>query len=152
MINARAESIAERPAFRDAFAERRCLIIADGYYEWRGSGKGRAPFFFHMKGNEAFVLAGLWDRWRKDGSDLETCVIITTDASERAVLIHDRMPAILPLEKAKEWIDRSTPPERALNLLQPYETDDLESYEVSRFVNGPLNDSSECIEPVRLLL
>jgi putative SOS response-associated peptidase YedK len=152
MINARAESLPERPAFRDAFAERRCVILADGYYEWRGTGKGRTPYFFHFPGERPFAIAGLWDRWRKDGANLETCVIVTTDASKRAAEIHDRMPAILPLDAAEEWIDGSTPPDRALSLLQPYEAADLESYEVSRFVNGPANDTPECIAPVRLLL
>jgi putative SOS response-associated peptidase YedK len=152
LINARAESIAERPAFRDAFAARRCLVVADGYYEWQGSGRGRTPYFFHMSDNRAFVFAGLWERWRKGGAELETCVIITTDASPEAARIHDRMPAIIPLERAKEWIDMSTPPRDALGLLVPYAGSDLECYEVSRFVNGPANDSPECIAPVQLLL
>ena len=152
MINARSDSIAGKPAFRDSFRDRRCIVLADGYYEWTGTGKSRVPHFFHMSGHRPFAMAGLWDMWEGKGVRAETCTIITTDASERASTYHHRMPALLTLDSAAEWLDPRTSAARALELLVPYAADDLECYEVSRFVNTPANDSAECIEPVTALL
>lgn len=148
MINARADSLSDKPAFRDAFRDRRCIVPADGYYEWMGSGKSKVPLFFHMAGHTPFAMAGLWEGWEKGGSRTESCAIITTDASSRTSRYHHRMPALLTLDAAEEWLDASTRPSRALDLLEPYEGNDLECYEVSRYVNTPANDSPECMAPV----
>ncbi len=147
MINARADSLAEKPAFRDAVRERRCLILADGYYEWTGTGKSRVPIFFHMKGHEPFVMAGLWERWGRGEQEVESCTVITTDAGQRVSRFHHRMPALLTTDQAMTWLDSATPLRTALSLLEPYEAGDLESYEVSKFVNSPANDSPECLQP-----
>ena len=147
MINARAESLLEKPAFREAVARRRCLILADGYYEWTGAGKSKVPMFFHMAGHRAFAMAGLWERWTGNESPLETCTVVTTDASSRTAAYHPRMPVLLDLDAAERWVDSATPMEAALGLLRPYEGADLECYEVSKLVNSPSNDSPECMQP-----
>jgi len=152
IINARSDSLAEKPAFRDSVRERRCLVIADGYYEWTGTGKSRVPVFFHLRGDAAFVMAGLWDRWGKGDSAVETCTVITTDAGPSAARYHHRMPALLDLDDAARWLDASTPLRDALALLEPFESAELESHEVSKFVNSPGNDSPECIKPVLRLI
>ena len=147
MINARSDSLAEKPAFRDSVRERRCVILADGYYEWAGTGKARAPFFFHLPGNAPFAMAGLWDDWRRGPQSWSTCTIITTDACDFAARVHDRMPALLSLDGAFQWVNPETRLNDALGLLRPYERDDLEYHEVSRLVNSPANDTPECIAP-----
>lgn len=147
MINARAESLLEKPAFREAAARRRCLILADGYYEWTGTGKSKVPMFFHLAGHRAFAMAGLWERWTGGESPLETCTVVTTDASSRTSAWHPRMPVLLDLDAAERWVNSATPIEAALGLLRPYEGADLECYEVSKLVNSPSNDSPECMQP-----
>ena len=152
MINARSDSLADKPAFRDPVRERRCLVLADGYYEWTGTGKSRVPFFFHMRRDVPFVMAGLWDRWGRGDESVETCTVITTDASSFAARYHHRMPAMLTLDDGARWVDSATPLTDALALLKPFESADLECHEVSRFVNSPANDSPECIQPVSRLV
>jgi putative SOS response-associated peptidase YedK len=152
MINARSDSLAEKPAFRDPVRGRRCLVLAEGYYEWTGTGKSRVPMFFHMRGDAPFVIAGLWDRWAQGDTAVETCTVITTDAGPSAARYHHRMPALLNLDDARRWIDAATPLAQALALLKPSEPEDLEWHEVSRFVNSPANDSPECIRPVARLI
>ncbi|MGI9043780.1 MAG: SOS response-associated peptidase [Gemmatimonadaceae bacterium] len=152
MINARSDSLADKPAFRDPVRERRCLVLADGYYEWTGTGKSRVPFFFHMRRDVPFVMAGLWDRWGRGDESVETCTVITTDASSFAARYHHRMPALLALDDGARWVDSATPLTEALTLLKPFESEDLECHEVSRFVNSPANDSPECIQPVSRLV
>src|SRR5687767_15379132 len=147
MINARSDSLAEKPAFRESFERRRCLILADGYYEWTGKGKAKVPLYFHLKDGRAFAMAGLWDRWDRGERSLETCTVVTTDASSRTVAWHPRMPVLLDLDSAERWLDHSTPLNAALRLLRPYEGTDLECYQVSRLVNSPANDSPECSAP-----
>lgn len=148
MINARAESVAGKPSYNGLLRGRRCLVLADGYYEWTGSGKSRTPMFFHLAGHRAFAMAGLWDRWEKGESPLETCTIITTAAGTRTAAYHDRMPVVLTLDAAQEWLDGDTLERRAIQLLGPYDAPDLECYPVSSFVNTAANDSPQCIEPV----
>jgi putative SOS response-associated peptidase YedK len=148
MINARAESLTERPSWRDSLRSRRCLVLADGYYEWMGTGKTKTPFFFHLTGHRPFAMAGLWDRWTKGASPIETCTIITTAAGSRTSRYHHRMPVLLSLDSAEEWMDHAAPEHRLVKLLHAYEEPDLECYEVSRYVNAPANDSPECITPV----
>jgi len=147
LINARAESLDSKSAFQTPFRRKRCLVLADGYYEWTGRGKARVPIFFHMSGHRPFAMAGLWDRWDGGEVPLETCTIITTDAGSRTSAYHDRMPAVLTLDGAAEWVDRRTPQARLAELLRAYDESDLECYEVSRLVNSPANDSRECMQP-----
>lgn len=147
MINARSDSLEGKPAFRESVQQRRCLILADGYYEWMAVGKSKVPLHFHMKGHAPFVMAGLWDRWKKAVNPIETCAVITTDASSRTVECHPRMPALLSLDDAERWLDRDTSLGEALALLRPYQGEDLEFYEVSKLVNNAAVDSPACIEP-----
>lgn len=147
LVNARADSVADKPSYKESFYSRRCLILADGYYEWTGRGKARVPMFFHLAGNRDFALAGLWDRWQKDDLVLDTCVVITTDASPRAAAVHHRMPVILDSDHAADWLSSTTPERRLHSLMEPYRKDDLDFYEVSSLVNSPANDGSQCILP-----
>lgn len=147
LINARSDAVAIKPSFEASFKNRRCVILADGFYEWSGVGKTRAPYFFHLDGHRDFALAGLWDRWQRGGEVLETCTIITTDSSEFAARVHHRMPVVLTPDRALEWVAATTPEPRLLELLGPYDAPDLECHEVSRLVNSPANNSAECIEP-----
>jgi putative SOS response-associated peptidase YedK len=104
--------------------------------------------FFHLSGHRPFALAGIWDRWQSSEDSVETCAVITTDANALAAKVHHRMPVILSLDKAEEWLDDATRTRRAVELMAPYSEADLECYEVSRYVNTPANDSPECIKPV----
>ncbi len=147
MINARAESLSEKPAFKDALERRRCLVLADGYYEWTGSGRSKRPMFFHFPGDTAFAMAGLWELWDRGDAPLETCTVITTDANQLTARFHPRMPVLLSEDSAAWWLDPSTPTSSALSLLRPYEGGDLECYEVSKLVNNASFDSPACMEP-----
>lgn len=148
MINVRSDTLATKTSWEFLLRRRRCLVLADGYYEWTSTDKSRRPVFFHFTGHRPFALAGIRDTWQNNGESLETCAIITTDPSALAAKIHHRMPVVLSLDAAEEWIDESTRTRRAIELMAPYEAADLQCYEVSRFVNSPANDSPECIEPV----
>lgn len=148
MINARAESIAEKPSFRSALKSRRCLILADGYYEWTMRGKRKVPVFFHLSGNAAFAMAGLWERWKGADGPVDTCAVITTAAGSRTVAHHHRMPAVLTLDGAEEWLDPASTRDTLEALLVPYEGEDLEVHEVSVMVNSPANDRVECIQAI----
>src|SRR5665647_3599738 len=114
MVNARADSVAGKPSYKASFKQRRCLILADGYYEWSGGGKSRVPMFFHLTGHRDFAMAGLWDRWEQRGELLDTCTIITTNASAKAAAYHHRMPALLTLDGAEEWLDPASSESRLL--------------------------------------
>ncbi len=151
MINARAESLTRKPSYQLPFKNRRCLILADGYYEWKTEGKTRTPMYCRLADGRAFALAGLWDRWEKGGSTLDTCVVITTPAGERTLPIHHRMPALLVDDAATRWMNDDATERDLLSLLRPYDAEDLEIYEVSRYVNTPANDSEECIRRVDYL-
>jgi len=147
-INARAETVASRPAFRDAFRSRRCLIVADGFYEWKREGRTRIPFRFRPPGGGLLTFAGLWERWDGAGEPLYTCAIVTTAASADIAPIHDRMPAILGPAVRERWIDPDADAGSLLALLGagagPAR---LDACEVSRLVNNVANDSPECIRP-----
>jgi len=150
MINARAETLAEKPSFRTALRKRRCLILADGFYEWRKDGGGKTPFFIHLRSGRPFALAGLWEVWQTlDGVALPTCTIITTGPNSLVAALHDRMPVILPPDAYDRWLDPEpqTPADLA-PLLVSYPADAMNLYAVSRAVNSPANDSPACIEPV----
>jgi len=149
MINARAETLADKPSYRDALRHRRCLILTDGYYEWTKTGGGNTPIRFQMAGRKAFVLAGLWERWEKGKSPIESCTIITTAAGETTKPFHDRMPVILQHADSLKWLHADNAGTDVLALLRAYSGDDLEMFEVSRTVNNPANDTEDCVRPVR---
>ncbi len=149
MINARAETLAQKPAFRTAFKKRRCIIAADGFYEWLHSGKTKQPFFVHMKNSAVFGFAGLWESWNSpEGSIVESCTVITTSANDLVRKIHDRMPVILHSARYEAWLQDSTKVETLQQLLMPYPAAEMEIYRVSSEVNSPKNDTMECIIPV----
>ena len=144
MINARAETLAEKPAFRSAFRARRCLIVADGFYEWQKAEGRKQPHFITFRDRRPFGFAGLWERWDGDGP-VESCTIVTTTANEVLAPIHDRMPVILDREEFALWLDpKVTDTRRVAGLLRPYAPDLLEAYPVSLLVNNPANDSPAC--------
>jgi putative SOS response-associated peptidase YedK len=150
MINARAETLTEKPSFRAAFRKRRCLIIADGFYEWTETDDVKTPVYIHMKSGEPFAFAGLWEAWTKpDGEILRSCTIITCEPNELMAKYHHRMPVILPKENYDEWLDMENyDPERLKSLLVPYPADKMEAYIVSKRVNNPMHDDPDCIEPM----
>ena len=154
MINARAETIAEKPSYRYPFKKQRCLIIADGFYEWRKQVKTKIPFYLHLKSNKLFGFAGLYDVWTSPkGEKISTCTIITTEANELLQPIHHRMPVILTKENETVWLDSNLEDkQKLLPLLKPYISSKMEVYEVSNFVNSPKNNSPECVKPIGLRL
>ena len=148
MINARSDSVASKPAFKKAFERKRCLILADGFYEWKVLDKKRKqPYFIGLKDRRPFAFAGLWETWRAPDSEepVYTCSVITTDANSTLSRLHDRMPVILPPEAYERWLDLEE--KSPLDLLVPY-AGDMESFPVSTLVNSPANDAPACLEPV----
>jgi putative SOS response-associated peptidase YedK len=150
MINARAETLAEKPSYKQALLRRRCIVPSDGFYEWQQEGGQRQPVYIHRKDDALFGFAGLWDEWRQDdGAPLRTCTIITVGPNELMAPIHNRMPAILRPEDEALWLDPSTRDLNALlHVLQPYPATELEAYPVSRHVNSPAADDPSCLLPV----
>lgn len=148
MINARAETVAEKPAYRASFAKRRCLVLADGYYEWQRRPDGKHPVRFRLRGERPFALAALWDRWERGTQSLQSCTILTTAAAPRFADVHDRMPVILEGEAADAWLEESADPRALLPLLRAWEGEELEAYEVSTLVNNPSHDLPECLDAV----
>ncbi len=147
MINARAETVSEKPSFRSAFKKRRCLIVADGFYEWQKTDGGKQPFHIKMNDSSPFAFAGLWETWDKDGEAIRSCSIITTDANDLMNEIHHRMPVILHPEDYGVWIDSGFEEKEALmELLKPYPSDEMEAYAVSRRVNKPSNNEPSVLE------
>ena len=149
LINARAETVHEKPSFRSAFKRRRCLIPANGFYEWKREGKTKRPYFVHLKEQALFAFAGLWEVWHSpDGDELHTCTIITTEPNAVVSPLHNRMAVILSPDDYDQWLSPDElPPEALLPLLQPYDADQMDAYEVSTHVNSPANDDPTCIEP-----
>jgi len=149
MINARSETVASKPSFREPFRKRRCLIPVDGFYEWKREGKEKQPFFIHRPDNGIFSFAGLWDSWKApDGHTIESCSIITTTPNAMMAEIHDRMPVILPVAAYETWL--TAPPEQAsslASLLVPLPDGELTCHSVSKLVNKPMNDVPQCIKP-----
>ena len=152
LINARGESLAEKPSFRSAYKRRRCLILADGFYEWvkQPVQNVKSPYYIQLESKEPFTFAGLWETWySSDGSKLKTATIITTEPNELVSRIHGRMPVILPKESYELWLDPGEKPREDLDhLLRPYPSEEMIQFPVSRIVNSPVNDSPECIEPL----
>ena len=146
MINARSETVDTLGAFREAFEKRRCIIVADGFYEWRRHGSLKVPMHIHLEDNRPFGFAGLWERWtRRGGETLISCTILTTTPAESIATIHDRMPVMLSAEAQARWLDRDADAESLKALLRPYEGDDLEAYSVSTLVNRVENDSPDIL-------
>jgi putative SOS response-associated peptidase YedK len=148
MINARAETVADKPAFRTPLIRQRCLIPADGWYEWKRSPQGSQPYYFRRRDGELFGFAGLWDEWKdpSSGEPLRTCTLITCEANELSAPIHNRMPVIIRPEDEARWLDPG--PANALSLvelLRPFSSDQLEVFPVSRAVNSPSLDNSDLI-------
>jgi putative SOS response-associated peptidase YedK len=149
LINARAETIAEKPAFRSAFRARRCLVLADGYFEWQKVGKTKQPFYFRMHDDAPFAMAGLWEAWKDPSqSDIvQTCTIITTDANELTQPIHDRMPAILSTDDYEIWLDpQQKNAQVLLPMLCPFDANAMTADLVSNWVNNPQHNDPRCIE------
>jgi putative SOS response-associated peptidase YedK len=150
LINARAETLAEKPSFKNAFRLRRCIIPASGFYEWAKKGAhAKQPFYFYLKEKDVFGFAGLWEEWldKETGEAVETCTIITTEANAVLEPVHDRMPVILKAENYGEWLDANFKDTGKLqNLLAPYPAEEMASHSVGKAVNSPVYDSPELIE------
>lgn len=147
LINARAETLEEKPSFRHLVDRRRCGVIAEGYFEWRREGTSKTPWFIHLPDRGLMIMAGLWDVWHSpDGSHLHSYTIVTTTPSKDVARIHNRMPVILPPSRIDAWIDPTTPRKEALCCLVPSPCS-LSSYRVSTYVNNAGNDGPVCIEP-----
>jgi len=150
MINARGETLTEKPSFRNAVRRRRCLIPADGFYEWRREGAGKQPYLIRFSDGRPFAFAGLWEAWRAPGAEpLVSCTIVTTNPNEVVAPLHDRMPVILPRDLHREWLGPGElPAQRLLGLIAPHPAGDMEAFPVSRRVNNPGADDPACLEHV----
>ena len=152
LINARGETLAEKPSFRGSFKYKRCLVPADGFYEWKAQTEGntKIPYFIFMKDRRSFAFAGLWDEWHSpDGGRLRTCTIITCEPNELMSTLHNRMPVILDQKDYDQWLDPAPQsPEILLPLIKPFPADKMSAYPVSTLVNKPSNDRPECIVPL----
>ncbi|WP_282020398.1 SOS response-associated peptidase [Planomicrobium okeanokoites] len=150
MINARAETAAEKPSFRNAFKKKRCLIIAESFYEWRKDEEGKTPMLIKMKSEEPFAFAGLWESWESpEGEPIHSCSILTTKPNGVMASIHDRMPVILSKEAEKIWLDPNVQDIEMLeSLLKPYEDGEMEAYQVSEEVNSPKNNKADLIRKI----
>ena len=149
MINARSETLAEKPSFRNAYKRRRCLVLADGYYEWQRSGAIKQPYFISFADGAPFGMAGLWERWRDPGrgEPLESCCIVTTSPAPAVAHVHDRMPVIIPPDAYAEWLDPdNAAPDRLARLLAPCEAPGLQARPVSRRVNDARNQGAGLLE------
>lgn len=144
-INARAETLAKKPFFRDAYRKRRCLIPANGFYEWKRENRHKQPYYFHLRDEELMAFAGLWEYWEGKDEHLETCTIITTDANEIMKPVHDRMPVIIAPDNYGDWLETGGEAH-----LAPYEGD-MTCYPVGTYVNNPKNDGRDLIEPEPLM-
>ena len=149
MINARAETVAQKPAFRDALRRRRCLVLADGFYEWRKMGRAKTPMRIAMESGDPFAFAGLWSIWKDpEGNAIPSCAIITTQANDLLRPIHNRMPVILPKAMEEFWLDRDVQDPHALaDVLTSYPSDLMRAYPVSTLVNSARNNRPEVMEP-----
>lgn len=151
LINARAETLAEKPSFRGSLKYKRCLVLADGFYEWKSQPgtKTKVPHFIHMKAGQPFAFAGLWDTWNSaDGSTVRSCTIITTDPNELMAGLHNRMPVILRPQDYENWLDPAPRNAETLApLLKPYAAGDMAAFPVSTMVNSPANDRPELVTP-----
>lgn len=150
LINARSETVAEKPAFRAALRRRRCLVVADGFYEWQKQNGAKQPFYIHLRTSRPFALAGLWEHWEAaDASVIESCTLLTTQPNDLLRPVHNRMPVILHPKDYDLWLDPEIQQvDRLHPLFLPYSAEEMEAYPVSRWVNSPGNDDPKCIEPL----
>lgn len=149
LINARCETLTEKPSFRHLIGRRRCLIVADGFFEWKKTENGKQPYFIRLTSGQPFAFAGLWDRWEKDGQVIHSCTVITTQPNGLMASIHDRMPSILRPEEEEAWLDPHLQDTEYLkSLLKPYPEEEMTAITVSTLVNSPSNDLPECVEPI----
>lgn len=148
LINARAETVAEKPAFRKAFAHPRCLVLADGFYEWKGEGRSKQPYYIHFTDNRPFAFAGLWEHWDKVADrEIDSCTLITIVPNAIMEPIHQRMPVILHPRDYALWLDPSMCDfQHVLALLQPHPPEEMEAFPVSPMVNNPLNAKPQCLQ------
>jgi len=149
-INAKAETVAEKPSFRSAFKKQRCLVLATGFYEWQRQGAYKQPMWIGLRSKRPFAFAGLWEHWAPaDGEPVETCTIITTEPNDLMTPIHNRMPVILAPTSYDQWLDPTLQNIETLNrLLRPYPSEELTAFPVSTLVNNPRHDAPQCLEPV----
>ncbi len=147
-INARAETVAEKPSYRSAFKRRRCLVVADGFYEWKKTADGKQPYYLRLGSGEPFGFAGLWESWSMEGGEeLRSATIITTEPNEVAAEVHNRMPVILPRDLYDAWLDPDNDDRKELlSMLSPYPAGEMETYPVSKRVNRPANDEPGVLE------
>jgi putative SOS response-associated peptidase YedK len=148
MINARAETVGEKPAFRAAFRQRRCLIPASGFYEWRTVNRKKQPYFLHPRDGDFFTFAGLWETWSKSGEHVESCTIVTTTANEIVRPFHERMPVILPREEWTNWLDAKQTEAALTPLLRPLPSEAMNVYPVDSRVNNVRNEGAACLTRV----
>lgn len=149
LINARAETAATKPSFRRAFKTQRCLIVADGFYEWQADGHRRQPWYFQLANGQPFSFAGLWERWDKAGTTIESCTVLTCSANQLMQPIHDRMPVILPAEHEATWLDPAEHDTARLSkLLKPFPAAAMTAQRVGDLVNSPRHETPACIEPL----
>ena len=153
LINARAETLEEKPSFRRSFKQRRCLVLADGFYEWRKEGRVRKPYRITLQDGSSFAFAGLWDSWLSPtGQTINSCAIITTTPNKLMEPIHNRMPVILPQDMESVWLGGDVTSSREVKgLLTPFPAERMVAYEVSTLVNSPRNEGPECVVPVNSL-
>jgi putative SOS response-associated peptidase YedK len=148
MINAKSETLTEKPAYRNAYRRRRCLIPADGFYEWHKEGSLKQPYFIRFRDHSPMFFAGLWEHWQGPEQTIESCTIVTTRANATLQPIHHRMPAIIAVDDLTHWLDPMRTDTAELNaLLQPFAANVMEAYRVDPRVNKPINDDPGCIEP-----
>lgn len=148
MINARSETVHEKPSFRAAFKRRRCIVPADGFYEWQKTPEGKQPMYIHAQDGKPLSLAGLWEMWHSaDGSILNSCTLLTTTPNSLMAPIHNRMPVILEPEDYDTWLNPGDRPQQALHLLRPFPAERMAAYPVSTWVNSPRHDDPQCIQP-----
>ncbi len=149
MINARAETVDEKSSFKKPLKDKRCLVLTNGFYEWKKvDNKTKVPYFIRLKNKKPFTFAGLWENWNKEGNDLNTFTIITTSPNKLMEEIHNRMPVILNKQGRYKWLDPDLKDTSELkDMLLPYPSEEMEAYEISTFVNSPRNNSEECIDP-----
>jgi putative SOS response-associated peptidase YedK len=149
-VNARADTVFQKPAFRSAIKKRRCLVLADGYYEWKKVGKAKQPYYFHMRDGRPFAFAGIWECWKGEDEPLETCALLTTEPNELARTVHDRMPVILPIGSCDAWLDSRNEDAAALQgLLGPYPAADMACHAVTPLMGNVRHNGPDCIEPIQ---
>lgn len=146
-INARAETLREKPSFSESFQRRRCLIPADGFYEWKRAGKLKQPYYFQMKDQEPFAFAGIWDQWEGEGRLIVSCAIITTTPNELLASIHNRMPVIVSPASHQAWLNNEATPGELAALLSPFPAEQMKSHPVSNEVNHATIDNEHLVEP-----